>query len=215
MNAPDLDHVITTAEGEREVHRALEWYPWVVMKLVTGDQSFVVSEFVLGSEYKADFIVADCFSGGWELHFIELEPPNLSPFNRKGDYAPRLNHAVGQIRKWKLFEERHDKRPYLMDQLGRAITTKDLTWADGREPSDTAGGKITNPESIVVFNYHVIMGRRSHLSSELLTRKAGLIKTDLCELITYDRVLEEAVRQADDFSYRGTVRQPRTPLRAS
>jgi hypothetical protein len=208
MKSPMLDEVIETATGEREVHRALEWYAWVVMKLVTNDHSFVVSEFSLGGEYKADFVVADYFSGGWEIHFIELEPPSMSPFNKNGDFSPRLNHAAGQVRKWKQFEDRHDKRPFLMSRLRDAIIAKDLTWADRREPLDSQGGKLTDPESVFLMEYHVIMGRRRHLNSELMARKAALIKTDGFELITYDRVLDEYLRQRADATYTGTVRPP-------
>lgn len=204
-----LDRVIETASGEREVHRALEWYAWVVMKLVANDQSFVVSEFSLGGEYKADFVVADYFSGGWEIHFIELEPPSLSPFNKRGDFSPRLNHAAGQVRKWKRFEDRHDKRPFLMDRLRDAIIAKDLAWADGREPLDSQGGKITDPESVILMEYHVIMGRRSDLNPELMARKAAMITTDGFELITYDRAISEYFRQREDATYNGTVKPPR------
>jgi hypothetical protein len=37
MKAPMLDRVIKNTAGEREVHRALEWYPWVIMEVVTND----------------------------------------------------------------------------------------------------------------------------------------------------------------------------------
>ena len=185
------------------------------MKLVTAHQSFVVSEFSLGGEHRADFVVADYFSGGWDLHFIELEPASLSPFNSKGDFSSRLNHAAGQIRKWKLFEERHDKRPFLAQALDRAMETRDLTWADGRQPTDSVGYRITNPESVLVFHYHVIIGRRHHLNRDLLARKAAMITTDGFALITYDRVLEEFARQRDDPLYSGTARDPESRLRPS
>ena len=53
-----LDRVIKNTAGEREVHHALEWYPWVIMEVVTNDQGFVVSQFSIGDQYKADFVVA-------------------------------------------------------------------------------------------------------------------------------------------------------------
>ena len=203
-----LDRVIKNTAGEREVHHALEWYPWVVMEVVTNDQGFVVSQFSIGDQYKADFVVASAFSGGWEIHFIELEPPSLSPFNKKGNLSSRLVHAAGQIRCWKEFESRHDKRPALVSQLRDAIVKKDLTWHDGREPTDSSGQNIMWPESMLLMEYHVIMGRRSHLSAELVRRKAGLIKTDGYELITYDRLLELFEKQQKNPIYRGTVRSP-------
>src|SRR5262245_1125041 len=109
------------------------------MEVLTNDQGFVVSEFSIGDQYKADFVVASAFSGGWEIHFIELEPPSLSPFNKKGELSSRLVHAAGQIRHWKDFESRHDK----------------IDWC---------GANIIWPESMLLMEYHVIMARRSHLS---------------------------------------------------
>src|SRR5206468_341533 len=105
-----------------------------------------ISHFKLGDEHEADFVVLHGFSGGWDIHFIELEPPNMSPFNSKGDFRPRLNHAAGQIRRWKQFEDRRDKRPYLVAQLRDAVVRKDLLWHDGREPTDSQRCKLTDPE---------------------------------------------------------------------
>lgn len=84
-----------------------------------------------------------------------------------------------------------------------------MAWADQREPLDSQGGKLTDPESVLLMEYHVIMGRRRHLNPELMARKAAIIKTDGFELITYDRVLDEYLRQREDATYNGTVRKPR------
>ncbi len=82
-------------------------------------------------------------------------------------------------------------------------------WADGREPLDSQGGKLTDPESVFLMEYHVIMGRRRDLNPELMARKAAMVKTDGFELITYDRVLDGYLRQRGDASYEGTVQSPR------
>jgi hypothetical protein len=186
-----LHQAVRKGSGERAVHRKLERRPWVLKDLVVSccNLCYVISHFKLGDEYEADFVVLHGFSGGWDIHFIELEPPSLSPFNAKGDLSPRLNHAAGQIRRWKEFYNRHDKAPYLVAQLRDAVIAKDLVWHDGKEPMDSVGYPLTRPESMLIMHYHVIMGLRQHLGLEWLTRKAGLAKTDGFELITYDRVL--------------------------
>ncbi len=163
----------------------------------------MISHFKLGAEYEADFIVLEGFSGGWEIHFIELEPPSMSPFNKKGDFSPRMNHAVGQIRRWKEFKQRHDKKPYLVAQLRDAVMKKDLLLNNGREPIDSASRSITHPESMLIMRYYIVMGRRDHLNSELMARKANLSETDGFELITYDRVLEVYDKMRKESSYSG------------
>ena len=125
----------------------------------------------------------------------------MPPFNKKGDFSSRLNHAVGQIRRWKQFADRRDKAPYMATQLRDAVIEMDLLWHEGKEPTDSAGWKITEPESALLMNYHVIMGRRRHFTAELLARKAALAETDGFELITYDRVLEVYDRQRHDPTY--------------
>ena len=125
----------------------------------------------------------------------------MSPFDTKGDFRPRLNHAAGQIRRWKQFEDRRDKRPYLVAQLRDAVVRKDLLWHDGREPTDSQRCKLTDPESILFMHYHIIMGRSGQLNQELMSRKAALAKSDGFELITYDRVLDVYDWQRSNPSY--------------
>jgi hypothetical protein len=199
----ELRNAIESAPGEREVHRQLEMNPWVILRLFeTGhNNGYIVSHFSLGDEFEADLVVLCGFSGGWNVHFVELEPPSLSPFNASGDYSPRLNHAAGQIRRWKLFVEQPNKKAYLISQLASAAQAKDLLWHNGREPTDAAGWRFSDPRSMHLFRFHVVMGRRQHLDDTLMTRKAGLGQTDGFELITYDRVLERANTIENDPIY--------------
>lgn len=195
-----LHQAIESSEGERAVHHELAQRPWVIADLVRHG-SYVVSHFLLGDEHEADFVVLHGWSGGWDIHFIELEPPSMSPFNSKGDFSPRLNHAAGQIRRWKQFNDRRDKQPYLVTQLRDAVIAKDLLRNTGKEPTDSVGWPITHPESALLMHYHVIMGWRQHLDLNLMASKAAMQKTDAFELITYDRVLEVFDRQRSDLSY--------------
>lgn len=202
--ATPLQRAVESSTGERLVHRELERDPWVLKDLIVHccNLCYVISHFRFSDEHEADFVVLHGFSGGWDIHFIELEPPSLSPFNTKGDFSTRMNHAAGQIRRWKQFEDRHDKRPCLVAQLRNAIVAKDLLWHDGREPTDSQQRTLTDSMSMLIMYHHVIMGRRHHLSADLRARKAALIKTDGFELITYDRLLDIDDRQRSDSSYR-------------
>ncbi len=79
-----LREAIETSTGEREIHEQLELNPWVILRLFeTGhNNGYIVSHFSLGDEFEADLVVLCGFSGGWNVHFVELEPPSLSPFNK-------------------------------------------------------------------------------------------------------------------------------------
>lgn len=200
MRSSQLHRAIRSRAGERTVHRELEKRPWVIKELVESccNLCYIVSHFELGNECESDFVVLHGFSGGWDIHFIELEPPSEMPFNRKGDFSPRLNHAAGQLRRWKQFQDHREKRPYLTNQLRQAVLKKELLWADGREPTDSILWPLIHTEAVHYYHYHVIMGRRRHLSVTLMSRKAGLAKTDGFQLMTYDRVLEVYERQLSD-----------------
>ena len=92
---------------------------------------------------------------------------------------------------------------------------KDLTWSDGREPTDSVGKTILWPKSMVCMHYHVVMGRRSQLNLDLMLRKARLVESDGYQLITYDRVLEMLEGQRRRPGFQQTAKPPRTPLRRS
>jgi hypothetical protein len=200
MTSTPLHQAVEYSSGERTVHRELERRPWVLVDLFRHGW-YIVSHFSLGKEHEADFVVLHGWSGGWDIHFVELEPPSLSPFNAKGDFSSRMNHAAGQILRWKQFNEHRDKRPYLVTQLRQAVIAKDLLTSDGKEPTDSCGWPLTHPESVLLMHYHVIMGRRQHLDSTFIARKAAVGMAIGFELITYDRVLEVFDRQRIDVSY--------------
>jgi hypothetical protein len=199
----ELRKAIESSTGERNVHRELEMNPWVVLRLfeTSHNNAYIVSHFSLGDEFEADLVVLRGFSGGWNVHFIELEPPALSPFNKSGNYSPRLNHAAGQIRRWKLFTEQPNKKTYLISQLARAAQAKELLWQDGRTPTCSVGWRFDDPRSMHLFHFHIVMGRRQHLNDAAMTQKASLVKTDGFELITYDRVLEWLKKIESDSTY--------------
>lgn len=196
-----LEIAIDTDHGERQIHRELEKLPWVLVELFGSGISFVISHFSLGDEFEADFVVLSGFSGGWNIHLIELEPASLQPFKANGEFSPRLNHAAAQIRKWRAFYERRDKLPYLVSQLNGAAISKDLLWGDHRVPTDSVGWPFIHPDSWHVPHFHIVMGRRQQFTDPMLRLKAGLAETEGFELVTYDRVLDVHTRQLKDPAY--------------
>ncbi len=89
-----------------------------------GDGRLVVAEFPLGSEYRADFVTLSPFSGGWEINFVEMEPPTARLFNADGSAAKSLNRARAQIADWRTFVEKN--RTAVVRDLARFAQEKDL-----------------------------------------------------------------------------------------
>jgi hypothetical protein len=201
MSTP-LHRSIREQDNERPVHRELEKVPWVIKDLVQGccGLAWVVSHFELGNEAEIDFVVLHGFSGGWDVHFIELEPPSLPPFKKDGDFTHQLTHAVGQLRRWKNFMEHRDRRPYFAIQMEKAAKERDILKSCS-EVSDSQGFPLTYSNATFLFHYHIVMGQRSLIDREHMRSKGALKTTDGFQLITYDRVLEVYERQLASSYY--------------
>lgn len=120
----------------------------------SNNESLVVSELVLGSDYRVDFMVASCErSYGFVYTLIEIETPHESAFTNNGQPRARLTHALQQIRDWKAWLENN------RDQAGRLFPSKRNT---------TTG--------VQHFEYIVVMGRRTDLTTKFDDKRNQLAK---------------------------------------
>ena len=183
--------------GERSIQRALEKHPLVIYRAITeGGHGYVVAQFEAGNEYRADFLLISTFSGGFDIHFVELEPPSAKLFQKNGKVTAVLAGALRQIELWKRFERVAAKESYLLQQIDKAATTRDLLnpqWR-GDPLICNAGFPITHEIVARNYQYHIIIGRRGDLNPDELSRKANFRQTFDVELITYDRLIESAAR---------------------
>jgi antiviral defense system Shedu protein SduA len=120
-----LLQVLESTNGEAEILRWLKKNPTIIQHSVPFGH-YVVAEFPLGTEYRSDFVVMAPFSGGWDIHFVELEPPDEKLFTRMGNPASRLATAVTQLTSWKIFFiKNHDM---VLRDLSRFAKKKELIW---------------------------------------------------------------------------------------
>ena len=73
--------------GERAAMAFLAAHPEIVywgFARTDGHASYVLKEFPFGSNYRSDFVVLHAYSGAWEVHFVELEPPKDKIITKKG-----------------------------------------------------------------------------------------------------------------------------------
>jgi hypothetical protein len=179
-------------KGERPIQRALEKHPNVIYKaLGQGGFGYVVPQFEAGNEYRSDFLLISTFSGGFDLNFVELEPPSAKLFQKNGNMTARLAGAFRQIELWKRFERGVASLPYLLQQITKAAESRNLLHPDSKGGlMCNAGLPITDPRVARVFHYYIVMGRRDDLKSDELSRKANFRNSFDLELITYDRLIE-------------------------
>jgi hypothetical protein len=100
---------------------------------------------------------AEPVSGGWEINFVEMEPPTASLFNADGSTAKSLNRARAQIADRRTFIEKN--RATVVRDLSRFAQQKDLVLGPrDREPTCHVGWPMHHPRSTLMFSYNIVIG---------------------------------------------------------
>lgn len=186
-----LKLVLGSTRSERPVVRWLKSNPLVLCHAVCSFPfaEYVVAEFPFGSDYRADFVLLGPYSGGWEIHFVELEPPTEKLFIRGGVQAKRLREAVKQVDDWRSFIEKH--RGCVIRELSKFARKKNLLReVTEDEPSDNCGRPISHPKSTFDWYFSVIIGRRGDMHEDDIFRKAAFRGLHMIEVMTHDRLLD-------------------------
>lgn len=191
--ARGLSSVLSSASGERAPVRWLKKNPLVLCHAVctVPVAQYVVPELSLVGNHKADFVVLAPSSGGWEVHFVELEPPDEKLFTRAGNPARRLQAALTQVEDWRSAIEKN--RNDVIRELVESVKERDLLWDQSDdEPSDNCGRNLSDSQSVIEWHHHVIIGRRAALTRGDAARKASYWNHHRVEIMTYDRLIEAA-----------------------
>jgi hypothetical protein len=191
-----LVKVLDQAKGEREIHNFLKDEPllvWATFMNCGGHSDYVIPEFSLSGKYRADFVVMQSFSGGWNVTFIELEPVDEKPFNQDGSQSKRLRGAIKQINDWHNFEK--EEGASLRSHLADAAKKYDTLYPErnlAREPW-CVKMPLRDPKTYLCCKYFIVMGRRSHFDEELIHVKSKFPRHhNNVEILTYDRFIEVA-----------------------
>jgi hypothetical protein len=189
--------VVDTHTGERAIASHLKRHPWMVFWTfcaTSGHDRYLLTEFPLGSRYKVDFVALRSYSGAWDGHLIELEPLADKPFTRAGSPSRRLAGALRQIDDWRTHIE-----------LDGASLPRDLVrWAKRRdilkyphmpEPSNYTGDLLADSETVVLWHYHVVIGRSSRLERAERYLAGRYVSHHGVEVVSYDRLLSLAERR--------------------
>jgi hypothetical protein len=200
--AEELETLIDSSTSE---HPIVQWLkqkenacilPLAVKMFPLG--KYALPEFSFGTDYRADFVVMGRFSGGFDIQFIEMEPPNVPLFTRAGIPAKRFAGALSQVRDWKAYVEKN--RGIVLKELAKSAEKEALLltrWI--RNPKGSFSSRspysplsIYHPEAGFNWDYHIVIGRRTSLSEEHLGKKAAFHNTDSVEVMTYDRLIDAA-----------------------
>ncbi len=201
--AQGLEQVLrTSAKAERPILEWLKYNPLVPSQALARGRfrTYVVAEFPFGNDFRADFVLLSPFSGGWDVHFVELEPANEKLFTSTGNPAKRLATAIAQVGSWKIYVEKN--RDAVLKNLSKFAKERELlSERNGREPIDSAGWPLYRPQSWLIRYYHILIGRRTVLKEKDMERKTSFLATQKVEVLTYDRLLDAArnLIRTDEF----------------
>lgn len=157
-----------------------------------GHASYVLKEFPFGSNFRADFVVLHAYSGAWEVHFVELEPPKDKIITKKGVASARLNQAVSQIGDWRQFVE--NNKALVQKDLADWCIKKDLLgwFRDKCDPSNYTNDFLKDPGTFVWWHYHIVIGRRQTASGDIRRKMNQMGYTGYAEIKTFDRFIDIA-----------------------
>lgn len=188
-------------DGERSAMAALKRYPQVILWTFAwtgGHTKYVLYEFPFGSRYRADFVVLLSYSGVWEVVFIECENTDDTVITQKGTPTSRMNQALSQIGDWKDYIE--NNKVQIQSDLASWCKNRDLLgFHKGQEVMNMSGDYLSNPNTVVRFDYRVVIGRRSTVTKEARRKIEQSVRSTGIEIFTYDRLLDVA-KNHDDFN---------------
>ena len=143
-----LERVINSEGSERTVLAWLkkEESAWILPQALAVSQvaAYAVPEFSFGTDYRADFVIMVPFSGGFDVHFVEMEPPNRLLFTQKGNPASRFAGALNQVRAWKPYVE--NNRGMVLRELSKFAEKAELLWGRKSEILCNAGLPLHHPD---------------------------------------------------------------------
>lgn len=202
-----LETVLNEQNGERGISAYLKENSDLLYWMLCapgGHCRFVFYEFPLGSQFRADFVILNSYSGRWDIKFIELEPVDDKILTKKGKPSDRLATAYSQVESWKSYFRNH--RAEVQSELARWAKTKDiLGYSDGNRPCNRSGQCLSDMNVPLIANFYIIIGRRNELNYEHQLVKSGFVENRIAEVISYDRLLDVA-RERNNYH---------TPLKAS
>ena len=193
MLKKNLEIAFSTS-GERAAAKFLKDNAKIVLYTISwtsGHSKYVLSEFMLGSRYKADLVVLVSYSGAWDVHFIELENTDDKIITKEGKPSARLNSALSQVHDWEEYIELNQSS--VKRDLAEACKKRDLLgWScKDSEPSNFSGNLLRDPQTAVRFQYHIIIGRRDKID-ETTRRKMNQYSKGIAKIGSFDRFLDVA-----------------------
>jgi len=132
------------------------------------------------------------YSGTWEVHLVELEPPNDKVINKGGTPSQRFNKAISQVHDWAAYIK--DNPCEVRRDLSKWCADHDLLGYSGGcgDPCNSTGDYLRDPETFIRYYYHIVIGRRDRIAKEQRRRMNQYSEGLYLRVCTYGRFLDIA-----------------------
>ncbi|MCL2861948.1 MAG: DUF4263 domain-containing protein [Firmicutes bacterium] len=171
---------------ERDVQKVLKEHPDILRKALhkyNSSYEIVKSQFALGSNYKADFVIVkighESMENIIEVCLIEIESPTAKIFNRNGTFSKKLNIAMRQIDDWMVWI--NSNRETFLNLVNDLLIKSDAS---------NLSSIPRNPTLLI--ERKIIIGRKYMLLDDNNARRMAIYANSQksIEIITYDRLLK-------------------------
>ncbi|WP_420210182.1 Shedu anti-phage system protein SduA domain-containing protein [Burkholderia aenigmatica] len=167
-----LRHALDTATREEDIQQFLQKNPsHLIQHLGGGHGRWIIPKQRLGSEHVTDFMIADCDSMGFHWTAVELESPMATMFTKAGNPSATLNHAIRQIRDWRIWlSHNQNYAARLRSDNGLGLTEIDM---------EVPG--------------LILMGRRATESEDTRHMRRQISRESRIEIHTFDFLLDALI----------------------
>jgi hypothetical protein len=190
-----LEALLSDLPNECQVLNFLKPFPYVIRNAFNAwawNSVLLKSEFSLGADYIADFLILSAHSGAWHTVLIELESPTARPFTKNGNPSKALAKGLAQLDEWEIWIRNNESlfREHLSKLLQREGTPAKCSNAKDHQFAHT---EIRDPHTVVNKEYVVVVGRRTSFffDSDAQERR-GQYYNRGHRIASYDRLLDKA-----------------------
>lgn len=190
-----LLRVLDEAKNEREVMPFIKQNSILIRNVFAKAWNFVhcVSEFKFGNNYISDFLILCADSGSWYAAFIEIESPRARIYLKDGTPSKTLRIAQRQISDWQNWIRKNEH--YLRQSFSKLLREIDAPAFCKPSMHKYGSAEILDPNIVIQFYYHIVIGRRHLLSMEEQERRmASNYSRFDAPIATFDRLLDMAQR---------------------
>ena len=147
--------------------------------------NYVLPQFQLGSNYRADFIVITGQSNSYDVTIVELKRPSASLYTKEGIISRDLNIACTEVDNYRRWI--NDNREEFKRNLAQEIKKKDPSFDDSFDWTR---------------RFHIcskiVIGRRQKLTREFRDKNFDLEEKGV-SIVSYDRLIDAEKRLSEMF----------------